>query len=557
MFTFTKNVAHMDWLQYLFKVNLCWIIFYVVYWVLFRKHTFFAVNRFYLLGALLAGICIPALELREQIAPLMSGSAVTATAGLSGTSNMLKPTEADWQLVIPCIYVVGVLLMVFLLLRALIGIYLVIRSGVSVPMEECSLVLSHDRNAGSFSFLRWMVVSREDYEDHFESIYAHELVHIRQWHSLDLLLTEVLKVFFWFNPVLWLYKSSLQQVHEYLADDAAPDKDRYATFMISYARQTMASSVVISKFFNKSLLMKRIHMIYKQRTPKWMGWKYVSILPLLAVTVMPMATRKYEYAKPKVERQATGQQTAWPDAVVAVSLPKYDEMPALSKRKLLDKKTMGTTESSQKITATNNGSESRAIDSLPELRALISQLNAAVASNDLKNADSLRKKINPVIWAESARLRKEQTETKLRSEEFAAANYSPNSSNVIARLQSEVIEVSRQRLQARWDDFDKIRMQFENAVSDLRHRVRDVSAQAERSTQDQIIDDLVAAGAAANKENLSYRLHNMFLIVNGVEQPEALHQKLKSKYLKYGWMEWVYNWDGATGHRFTGVRFNG
>lgn len=557
MFTFTKNVAHMDWLQYLFKVNLCWIIFYVVYWVLFRKHTFFAVNRFYLLGALLAGICIPALELREQIAPLMSGSAVTATAGLSGTSNMHKPTAADWQLVIPCIYVVGVLLMVFLLLRALIGIYLVIRSGVSVPMEECSLVLSHDRNAGSFSFLRWMVVSREDYEDHFESIYAHELVHIRQWHSLDLLLTEVLKVFFWFNPVLWLYKSSLQQVHEYLADDAAPDKDRYATFMISYARQTMASSVVISKFFNKSLLMQRIHMIYKQRTPKWMGWKYVSILPLLAVTVMLMATRKYEYAKPKVGRQATGQQTAWPDAVVAVSLPKYDEMPALSKRKLLDKKTMGTTEPSQKITATNNGSQSHAIDSLLELRALISQLNAAVSSNDLKNADSLRKKINPVIWAESARLRKEQTETKLRSEEFAAANYSPNSSNVIARLRSEVIEVSRQRLQARWDDFDKIRMQFENAVSDLRHRVRDVSAQAERSTQDQIIDDLVAAGAAANKENLSYRLHNMFLIVNGVEQPEALHQKLKSKYLKYGWMEWVYNWDGATGHRFTGVRFNG
>jgi len=60
-----------------------------------------------------------------------------------------------------------------------------------------------------------------------------------------------------------------------------------------------------------------------------------------------------------------------------------------------------------------------------------------------------------------------------------------------------------------------------------------------------------------SQENLSYRLHNMFLIVNGREQPETLHQKLKSRYLKYSWMEWVYNWDGRSGHQFTSVRFNG
>jgi bla regulator protein BlaR1 len=86
---------------------------------------------------------------------------------------------------------------------------------------------------------------------------------------------------------------------------------------------------------------------------------------------------------------------------------------------------------------------------------------------------------------------------------------------------------------------------------------RQASAIADKEMQEELIQDLIRENVIKNRENLSFKLHNMFLIVNGVQQPEFLHQKLKAKYLKRTWTEWVYNWDGATGHRFTGVRYNG
>lgn len=547
----------MDALHYLLKVNLCWAIFYIAYWALFRKHTFFSGNRLYLVASLLAGMCIPALELREQVDPLAMRSPLIRVASSTMPSNAAEIDIANGPLIVACVYLAGVCVMFFLLLKALVGIYIIIRSGVAIPMDECRLVLSQRGHArsGSFSFLRWMVVSPEDYAAHFEPIFAHERVHIRQWHSLDILLIELLKVFFWFNPVLWLYKSSLQRIHEFLADAQAPDKDRYAAFMVSYARQAMHASVT-SKFFNKSLLKQRIHMIYKQRTPKWMGWKYVSIFPLLAVTVMLTATRKYEYSKPEADTRNINV-----GGPAAEPLVKSHEAAPVPEAKVRTKwqanariARAGLPIATGRPTGVGNKSTA---DSLPELKTLIARLSTAVSNNDLKSADSLKKAINPIIWSESARLRKEQTEVRLRSQGLAASIRSQNPPTVLARLSSDVKEVSEERFQARWDSFDQIRTQFDEIVSNLRHQMSDATAEADKATQEQIIQELIAAGAAAGKENLSYRLHNMFLIVNGVEQPEALHQKLKSRYLKYGWMEWVYNWDGATGHRFTGVRFNG
>lgn len=542
----------MDILHYMLKMNLCWIIFYVVYQVLFRKHTFFAGNRFYLLASLFAGACIPGVELHEKGEPLLLQSQIGG-AGLPMASHGLQSTSMGWELIILTVYLAGVLGMLFLLLKALTQIYLIVRSGTSLPMDGCKLIINHSGKAGggSFSFFQWMVMSVEDYEAHFEYIFAHERVHIKQLHSLDILLVELLKVVFWFNPVLWLYKLSLQQVHEFLADECAPDKDRYATFMLSYARRAMSASVT-SKFFDKSLLKRRIYMIYKQRTPKWMGWKYASVFPLLIVTVMLMATRKYDDSNPKVKREP-GIRPGMQVGNLTARAPGEGK----SEERQHKKRQTGTSRSFTGGPDITSVTQHDGVDSLSELRALVSQMSIAVASNDLKNADSLKSKINPIIWAESARLRKEQTLAGMRSQGLAALPVDQDSSNVLGRMRKAVVQSTHENYRAQRDGFDLIRRQFEEIVSNLRGRMNSAAAESEKNTQDQIIHDLIAAGAASDKANLSYRLHNMFLIVNGVEQPEALHQKLKDKYLRYGWMEWVYNWEGSTGYRFTGVRFNG
>lgn len=82
-------------------------------------------------------------------------------------------------------------------------------------------------------------------------------------------------------------------------------------------------------------------------------------------------------------------------------------------------------------------------------------------------------------------------------------------------------------------------------------------AAQELAVQMEIVKDLVGEGIVTGSEPISYRLHNMFLIVNGVEQPEPVHQRFKAKYMNNTWTEWVYNWEGISAHRINGVRYSG
>lgn len=283
----------MEALPYLLKVNICWVTFYGCYWLLFRKHTFFMLNRAYLLFSLIISFVIPALELQQTVSVVESaGAAVTATGAVI-VGKVAPRTNYTAYLLLAC-YCAGAISMAIALIKAILQVYQIVRSGTSVPMQEYHLVISQRRYArsGSFSFLKWMIISNDDYEENFEPIFTHEMVHIRQWHTLDILLIEVLKVLFWFNPALWLYKRALQDTHEFLADEQATDRDHYATFLLTYAKAAISTSVT-NQFFNASLLKRRIHMIYKNRTAAWLRGKYFLLLPVLALAVVLMAARKY------------------------------------------------------------------------------------------------------------------------------------------------------------------------------------------------------------------------------------------------------------------------
>lgn len=285
----------MEALPYLLKVNICWAVFYGLYWMLFRRHTFFFLNRCYLLFSLLISFAIPAIEFQETIRVVESAPTVITTSDLTFVASV-KPDTYPIQHLMLSLYAAGIVLMLSTLGKSLLRIYHVIRKGICIPMQDYQLVISHSLNStcGSFSFLNWMIISNEDYEQNFEPIFMHEMVHIRQWHTLDILLIELLKVIFWFNPILWLYKRALQDTHEYLADEQASDRDLYAAFLLSYAKSALATSVA-NRFFNSSLLKKRIHMIYQDRTARWLRTKYLLFLPVLVLAVTLMAARKYVY----------------------------------------------------------------------------------------------------------------------------------------------------------------------------------------------------------------------------------------------------------------------
>jgi len=283
----------MEALPYLLKVNLCWVVFFGCYWLLFRKHTFFMLNRAYLLFSLIVSFVIPAVELQQTVSIVESAAVGVTAAGPVIAGEVTPNTNYTGGILFAC-YCVGVISMVIVLFKAISQVYQIVRSGISIPMQGYHLVISQRQYArsGSFSFLKWMIISNDDYEQNFEPIFTHEMVHIRQWHTLDILLIEILKILFWFNPTLWLYKRALQDTHEYLADEQATDRDYYATFLLTYAKGAISTSVT-NQFFNASLLKKRIHMIYRHRTATWLRGKYLLLLPVFALAVVLMAARKY------------------------------------------------------------------------------------------------------------------------------------------------------------------------------------------------------------------------------------------------------------------------
>lgn len=264
----------MELLIYIGKVSLFWTLFYTCYWLFLRQHTFFSWSRFYLLGSLIVSLALPFLiypEAAPKISVIyeVSASSFTIAANEQNQFNLFT-----WTNILRLIYLAGASFMIFKLygnIRQLSGF---LKQGEKIELDDCEVVLINSNHVGSFSFLKWIVVNRNDYENHFDAILRHEMVHMEQRHSLDILLVEFMKIVFWFNPILLSYKKSLQEIHEFLADAEAPNRENYATFLVSYALNAPIASLT-NHFFKPSQIKTRIKMIYKNRTSKWMLGSYV------------------------------------------------------------------------------------------------------------------------------------------------------------------------------------------------------------------------------------------------------------------------------------------
>jgi TonB family protein len=287
----------MEILIYIAKVSAFWIALYACYWLLLRQHTFFRWNRFFLLGSLLLSFVLPLVTYPEA-APELPVYEVTAVSYVVVAAQTQTPTLLTWVNLLWALYGAGVFLMGIRLFRHFQSLRSFIRQGERIKLDECTLILMDDDQVGSFSFLNWVVISRTDYEQHFDTILTHEQVHVQQRHSLDIVLVEVLRVLFWFNPVLILYKRSLQQVHEYLADgqailQSAVRRDQYAEFLVAYALHAPVATLT-NHFFNTSLLKSRITMLYKNKNSNWSLGKYAAVALFISFVSLVVASCERE-----------------------------------------------------------------------------------------------------------------------------------------------------------------------------------------------------------------------------------------------------------------------
>ena len=272
----------MSWAHYIIQVNIYLVVFYGFYKLLLEKETYFILNRVYLIGAGLFSLSIPFLRFewftkQEAAKPVYVG--VDQLNYLIVQSGVVEqaPDRLTANNVIVAVYFCGVL---FFLLKFAYNL-LIVRSLLSKP-----------GNGLAFSFFKRKVVDGKLPQSLV--IERHEDIHIKQMHTLDVLFFELIAIVTWFNPVVYFYKRTIKNIHEYLADEAAAnyqgDKKQYALLLLSSAFG-VAPGNLTNSFFNKSLIKKRIYMLHKQRSKRTAFIKYGLFLPLFAITlVMSSAT---------------------------------------------------------------------------------------------------------------------------------------------------------------------------------------------------------------------------------------------------------------------------
>ncbi|MGY3212222.1 M56 family metallopeptidase [Mucilaginibacter sp. HD30] len=179
------------------------------------------------------------------------------------------------------VYVAGTVVVLLLLTLKLYSVFKLTRNN-KAKLGSYKMVYLIDTDV-AFSFFNYLFIGTR--AAGADTIITHELVHIRQKHSADIMFLELLKVICWFNPCIYLLQNSLKTVHEYIADEqtAATEVDAltYSSFLVNNAYGAGGSSITHS-FFNYNLLKKRIIMLNQQRSGKLTRLKYLIAVPVCA-----------------------------------------------------------------------------------------------------------------------------------------------------------------------------------------------------------------------------------------------------------------------------------
>ncbi|MGV3762126.1 M56 family metallopeptidase [Parapedobacter sp.] len=278
----------MEWGYYLLEASAYLSALYAFYWLLLQGERFYVLNRFFLLASPILAFAIPFLSIQQAatssvVEEGLVGVSVTLVQGTMAAGKAVVTTAhgIDWGWFISYMYVLGVVVVLFRLLRSLIVLLRLFYRGTKTREQGITMVWVKKR-IGPFSFFRWLFMPQGT--PPYEAVIIHERVHIRQWHSLDVLLFEIVRAFQWFNPFAHLLLRDAKLNHEYLADEQASLHEgayRYAMLLIGSACR-MDNRLLVNPIFNHTQLKKRISMLETKKSAGIARLKYLLAVPVVA-----------------------------------------------------------------------------------------------------------------------------------------------------------------------------------------------------------------------------------------------------------------------------------
>lgn len=289
----------MPFLTYLLKVALCSGLLTGYYFIALRNRAFHQWNRFYLLAAVVLSLTLPlltftifhngnnkgaAIQLLEAV-----GSGDEYVVYVAQNNNPSISLELALSLVYGAVSVVLLIVLTFSLLKVI----RLIRKHVVQTIDNIQFINS-DIKGTPFSFFYYIFwnPSIDLQSENGNRIFQHELAHVRERHSLDKLLLQLVLVVFWCNPFFWIIRHELRMIHEFIADRKALDQQDASALaaMILQAAYPTRYNQLINSFFNQSL-KRRIHMLAKNPSPRLSYISRILFIPLAACLVLAFSVR--------------------------------------------------------------------------------------------------------------------------------------------------------------------------------------------------------------------------------------------------------------------------
>ncbi len=287
-----------DLFIYLLKVSLGTSVLYLVFLLLFRKDTFYIRNRIFLILILILPFIIPAFRFSVVNEIELTGTEILTAGGALTAEPVGDPIIPVFsnslnyeRILISGYFSVTILLLLRLIVRV-ISTHRVIKKGI-VKRNKFPKVIEINSDLPPFSFFPYAVIpSAVIQSENYSDLLDHECAHIRQGHTFDLLLCELIIAFQWYNPITWLMKRSVILNNEYLADQesirANGSVKEYQYRLLNF--QSKMRSYSLAHNFNRSI-KDRIIMINKIPTSRRALLKNILILPVIAGLMFACATK--------------------------------------------------------------------------------------------------------------------------------------------------------------------------------------------------------------------------------------------------------------------------
>ena len=362
---------------YILKSSVCLAAFYLFYRLLLSRETFHRFNRFALLGILLLSCLLPLIEVSVQQETGVHQTMMSLeqwlllAEAMNSVGVQAQETTVTWIQVALLLYLMGILFFAFRNMYSLLRLLVLLKSGRReqlgnyVADKKGVALIVHNKEIAPFSWMRYIVISQKDLDENGREILIHELAHIHNRHSLDLLVADICIFFQWFNPASWLLKQELQNIHEYEADETVikegVDAKQYQLLLIKKAVGTRLYSMANS--FNHSKLKKRITMMLKEKSSPWARMKYLYVLPLAAIAVTAFARPEISSTAQEISAVKVNDLAAIVETKVAESMGNVLQAPVV---KVLPKDTTKMVKVSTKADDQVNGTVFDVVEYMPE-----------------------------------------------------------------------------------------------------------------------------------------------------------------------------------------------